>query len=312
MKHSTGYVFDPLFIKHTLGFGHPESPERLIALEKEMEQSGLYSMVVPLTIGISDSEGWKAVGEIHSEKHIESVSDTGQTGKIAFHAVKGVLQAVDDIVSGNVDNSFCAVRPPGHHSHNNGAHYDGRCQGEGFCFFNNAAVAARYAQKKHNLDHVLIIDWDFHHGNGTEWAFYSDPSVFFFSTHTLWGYPGTGFPNRSGEDGGDGYNLNVPLPDGAGDIDIISAWTDSLIPAMEAADFSPDFIIISAGFDSREQDLLGSFRITDKGYTRLTRMAMDIADTHCNGRILSVLEGGYNPIGLAKAVTSHVSALLGD
>ncbi len=311
MKNTTGYVSDSLYLKHSLGIGHPESPERLKAIESEMKQSGLNTKVVPLAFEIEDPRVWAAIKCVHSEEHIASVTGSGTAGKTAFRAVKGVLQAVDDIYTQKIDNVFCAVRPPGHHSHNNGAHFDGRSQGEGFCFYNNAAIAARYAQKRYTFSRILLVDWDYHHGNGTEWAFYGDPEVFFFSTHILWGYPGTGFPEKKGEGAGTGYNLNIPLPDGAGDSDIISAWTDAFLPALKKVNFSPDLVIISAGFDSREEDPLGTFRITDDGYARLTRMAMDIADKHCEGRVLSVLEGGYNPEGLAKAVVSHVSVLLG-
>ena len=173
------------------------------------------------------------------------------------------------------------------------------------------AIAARHIQSHKGMDNILIIDWDYHHGNGTEWSFYSDPSVFFFSTHILWGYPGTGFPDHKGEGKGDGYTLNIPLPDGAGDKEIINAWNEQFIPYLEHIKFTPDFILISAGFDSREEDYLGTFRITDEGFSRLTETALELADRYCGGRLLSVLEGGYNPAGLASAVHAHLEVLSG-
>lgn len=311
MKNRTGYVYDPRCLCHSLGFGHPEAPERLTAIETEMEKQGLPEQVEHLKIETGDDKGRSAVKLVHSAEHIESVEGSATAGETALLAVRGVLQAVDGIFSGTIDNAFCAVRPPGHHSHNNGADYDGRAQGEGFCFYNNAAIAARYAQRDHGAGRILIVDWDYHHGNGTEWAFYSDPSVFFFSTHILYGYPGTGHPDKRGDGPGKGYNLNVPLSNGAEDRDIIGAWQNGLLPALKDTGFTPDFIIISAGFDSREGDLLGTFNITDSGYRELTRIAMNIAKEHCGGKLLSVLEGGYNQEGLAKAAAAHVETLLG-
>lgn len=311
MKKKTGYVYDPGYLEHSLAPGHPESSERLKAIQAELKQSGLSRELDHLKIRVGGETANAALRSVHSAGHIQSVMDTGKTGSIALLAVRGVLQGVDELFGGTIDNAFCAVRPPGHHSHNNGAHFDGRIQGEGFCFFNNAAAAARYAQQHHGAEKVLIIDWDYHHGNGTEWSFYSDPSVFFFSTHILYGYPGTGSPDKHGEGPGKGYNLNAPLPSGAEDADIIGAWKENLFPALEKSGFSPDFVIISAGFDSRENDYLGTFNITDDGFKELTGMAMGIAETHCGGKLLSVLEGGYNPQGLAKVVAAHLETLLG-
>ncbi len=311
MRSKTGYIYSPLYLQHVLSPGHPESPERLKAIESEMERIGLHKKLTPLHIEIEDERVQNAIRYIHTEDHIASVRKMKNSGSVALHAVKGVLQGVDDIIAGTITNAFCAVRPPGHHSHNNTAHCDGRDQGEGFCFFNNVAIAARYAQQDRGIDRVLVIDWDYHHGNGTEWSFYSDPSVFFFSTHILYGYPGTGSPDKYGEGPGEGYNVNVPLDTGAEDADIIGAWEKNLFPALEKSGFSPDIVIISAGFDSRENDYLGTFAITDRGFAQLTRLAMDIAEEHCSGKLLSVLEGGYNPQGLAKAVAAHVETLLG-
>jgi acetoin utilization deacetylase AcuC-like enzyme len=181
--------------------------------------------------------------------------------------------------------------------------------GRRLLFFNNIAVAARYAQNTYGCERVLIIDWDFHHGNGTEWVFYDDPSVFYFSTHALYTYPMTGFPNRTGKAKGKGFNLNVPLQPGAGDKEIIAAWHTQLLPALQKQKFNPDLILISAGFDSRKDDYLGNFTISDKGFTRLTELILQLADTHCSGRVISLLEGGYNPAGQARGVYAHLKTL---
>ena len=192
-------------------------------------------------------------------------------------------------------------RPPGHHAKNTG-------QEEGFCYYNHIAIAARYAQQHYDLKKVLIIDWDFHHGNGTEWAFYSDPSVLYFSTHDMFAYPGTGSPSRTGEGDGEGFNINVHLDCGATDDDIINAFQTKLLPAVEQ--FKPDLILISAGFDSRQDDLLGCHNISDQGFIKLTETVKILANKHCQGKIVSLLEGGYNLQGNASAVTAHINALM--
>jgi len=192
---------------------------------------------------------------------------------------------------------------------------------EGFCFYNNIAIAARYAQTmyKNKIKKVLIIDWDYHHGNGTEETFYSDDSVLFFSTHKLHAYPGTGDPSRIGEGKGEGYTVNVPLDSGAGDDTFVKAWDEKLIPVVE--NFKPDLVLVSAGFDSKYNDYLGDFQVTECGFGRLTKKAMEIADNYCDGRLVSCLEGGYADRdsvysgnvtfnGIAKAVEAHVGTLL--
>ena len=205
-------------------------------------------------------------------------------------------------MAGQVKNAFCASRPPGHHATNTGRE-------EGFCFFNHVAIAARYAQQQYGLKKILIADWDYHHGNGTEWAFYDDPSVLFFSTHDMYAYPGTGLPERTGNGKGEGFNINVHLPCGSGDEEILSAFEQYLLPAAEA--FQPDLILLSAGFDSRIDDPLGCHNITDDGFQTLTRLMMQLADKYCQGRLVSVMEGGYQVSGLQQAVLAHVKALSG-
>ncbi|MFC1585608.1 histone deacetylase [Fibrobacterota bacterium] len=307
-KHpTTGYVHNKAFLEHDLSFGHPESPERLLQISKKLEETGLDKKLRDVEPVSGESEHLRAV---HSSQHISSVDGLTVTGGIARLAAASALGAVRDVCTGALTNAFCAIRPPGHHSHDNGGNYDGPGQGEGFCFYNNIAVAARYAQQYHGIKKVLIIDWDYHHGNGTEWSFYSDPTVLFFSTHEWYAYPGTGDPSRRGEGPGLGYNINAPLSSGCGDTDIIKAYQDLLIPAAQT--FKPELVLVSAGFDSRENDPLGTFNITDQGFFQLTRTVMQIAETYCNGRLVSFLEGGYNVQGVASAAASHIRALLGE
>jgi len=297
-KQRTGIVLDRLFLQHRMWSGHPESPRRLEAIMQSMNHSGLLNRLQRLEYADSVAT---AMLRVHSKTHIESIrKHYPDSYPIAVAVVGAALSAVDAVCTGSVRNAFCATRPPGHHAANTGRE-------EGFCFFNAVAVAARHAQSKYRLKKILIIDWDYHHGNGTESAFYDDPSVLYFSTHDFYAYPGTGDPARKGEGKGRGYNINVHLECGATDEDVIRAFREKLLPV--ANEFRPDLILISAGFDSRKDDTLGCFNITDDGFITLTKLVMTLADQYSNGRIVSVLEGGYNPTGLASGVMAHVTIL---
>ena len=179
----------------------------------------------------------------------------------------------------------------------------------GFCLFNSIAIAARYAQRQHGLKRILIVDWDAHHGNGTQAMFYEDPSVFFFSTHQSLAYPGTGYSNETGHGAGAGTTLNAMLDKGEGDVEIIAAFRDKLVPAADA--FKPDLVLISSGFDAHRDDPLAGLRVTGAGYATLTRIVMDIAKRHAKGRIVSMLEGGYNLKALSDSAVAHVGVLMG-
>jgi len=295
----TGLVLDEGFLAHHISPAHPESPARYQAITSQLFEQDIFAKTTQI-IPIQDVESWMRL--VHSQQHIESIKASApQTHQHALLATGGVLAAIDAVLSNKVNNAFCASRPPGHHALNTG-------QEEGFCYYNHIAIAARYAQQQYGINKVLIVDWDYHHGNGTEWAFYSDPTVLYFSTHDVFAYPGTGFENRTGKDAGQGLNINVHLDCGAEDGDIITAFEQHLLPA--ANKFKPDLILISAGFDSREDDLLGCHNITDDGFKQLTQIVMRLANQHCGGKIVSLLEGGYNIAGNAKAVVAHISTLM--
>lgn len=296
-SNRTGLVSDERYLLHRQGRGHPESPERLKAIQRRLRSSGLDKKLRPIPPKV---DPMAYIRMVHSEAHIERAARQAHDDAICRLAVSGALSAVDALCSGEVRNAFCAIRPPGHHAANNGEF--------GFCFYNNVAIAARYAQKQHDLKKILIVDWDYHHGDGTEWAFYEDSSVLVFSTHALHAFPGSGAAEKTGSGEGKGFNVNVPLPRGADDGAIIRAFEDRLLPAAE--DFEPDLVLISAGFDARKDDPLGDFNITDEGFARLTKMVMSIADQYAEARIVSLLEGGYNTEGLALAVEAHLNALM--
>lgn len=297
-SHVTGFVTDEKYLLYTMGAWHPESPERLKTIYACLKHNHLWSKLHHIKPAVDPGS---SIESIHPREHIDMVRMVKTQNRFAELAVSGVLSGVDAVCSGRVRNVFCAIRPPGHHASDKGF--------AGFCFYNNVAIAARYAQMKYKLKKVLIVDWDFHHGNGTEWAFYNDPTVLFFSTHAVYAYPRTGQASKTGEGEGEGFNINVPLPHGATDQEIIGAFKEKLLPAAEK--FKPELILISAGFDSRKNDVLGDFMVTDDGFRELTKIVMGIAEKYSQARVVSVLEGGYNTEGLAMAVEVHIKTLSG-
>ncbi len=294
----TGLVFDDSFKHHHIDPNHPESPERYFALKKQFVESDLFAKTTQIQ-PLRNIEAWLKL--VHSDEHINAIKKDRTTHDNVCLATGGALAAVDQVCSGQLSNAFCASRPPGHHALNTGKE-------EGFCYYNHIAVAARYAQQKYQLKKILIVDWDYHHGNGTEATFYRDPNVLFFSTHDQFSYPGTGDPTKKGAGAGLGFNMNVHLDCGAGDTEILHAFETLLLPAAEK--FKPDLILVSSGFDSREDDLLGCHNVTDVGFAKLTKMIKTLAEQHCDGRLVSILEGGYNIQGNAQAAAAHVEALL--
>jgi acetoin utilization deacetylase AcuC-like enzyme len=311
-RKPTALLLDPLYKQHDPGPGHPEQPARYDAVTRAIDDTGLLPQLQRVEVRAASED---EIALVHGRVYIEKVKreiasgahelSTGDTNvgprslDVAARAVGGLLNAVDAVVAGQAANAFCAVRPPGHHA--------GPDRGMGFCIFNNIAIAARYAQRKHGLAKVMIADWDVHHGNGTQDTFYRDGSVFFMSTHQSPWYPGTGPASETGEGRGKDCILNFPFPAGSGRKEIVGAFRESLRRAADA--FKPDLVMISAGFDSRAGDPLGLFTLSDADFTDLTKIMLEIAGTHANGRLISVLEGGYDLKGLEAAAGAHVKAL---
>ncbi len=309
----TGLVYHPAYLEYDMGAGHPESPNRLRAIMQQLEASGTAACLTRIPPRKAEDE-W--ITQIHTASYLEMLKvEAPATGRVsldadtslslgsltaAYLAAGGALAAVDAIMSKDVDHVFCAVRPPGHHAEAGHA--------MGFCLFNNVAIAARYAQKRYGLSRVLIVDWDVHHGNGTQHSFEEDPSVLFFSTHQFPHYPGTGRATERGRGAGEGLTINVPMEAGEGDEAYRAVFQKTLVQAADA--FKPEFVIISAGFDAHQDDPLASMGLTEEGYEGLTGIVAGIANRHANGRILSSLEGGYHLTSLAASVDRHIQALL--
>ena len=299
-KINTKVLSDKIFFKHKISKDHPETPDRIKYIINYLNKSKLNHLIENVDINSGNIiENW--IKEIHSNNHIKNIKEMEPLAhKVSSAAVEICIKGVDMIFNSDVRNIFCAVRPPGHHALNTGKE-------EGFCYYNHVAITAKYIQKKYLIDRILIVDWDYHHGNSTEYFFYDDPSVLFFSTHDASAYPRTGSPSRKGYGKGLGYNINVDLKCGTNDNEIVNAFKNILLPAAEK--FKPNLVIISAGFDSRIDDLLGCFKVTDKGFETLTEISMSIAKKYCEGKLISVLEGGYNLDGNAKASISHIKTL---
>jgi len=298
--------------RHATGRDHPEQPARIDAIMNAMrvlQREGS----IDVDKGRMASEDELAL--VHPRAYIDLVKKEVAAGKTqlstgdvvlsrgSFEAAQAaagcLLSAVDAVVSGRTRNAFCAVRPPGHHA--------SEARGMGFCLFNNIAIAARYAQREHGLAKVLIVDWDVHHGNGTQDIFWRDGSVLFFDTHQDPWYPGTGAREEIGEGRAEGLIMNRPFASGAGGTEIAAVYRDDLVAAADR--FKPDLVLISAGFDSRQDDPLGQFRLTDGDYAQLTDIVMSIARAHAGSRVVSALEGGYLLNGLASASTAHIRRL---
>ncbi len=311
MAADTAFVYSAEYMTHDTGFGHPERPQRMAAIQEALAATGLDSTLKhmpPRRATIED------LARVHRPDHIETVRQMSAAGggrlgydtplsaesyDVALLSAGGMLAAVDAIVDGEAQHAFSCGRPPGHHAT--------PTQAMGFCLFNNIAVAARYAQREKGLARILIVDWDVHHGNGTQDAFYDDGDVFFFSIHQSPLYPGTGASAERGIGAGEGSTLNVPVVAGSVDADYIGIFEETLTPV--AREFSPDLVMISAGFDAHEDDPLAGVHITTDGFARLTRLVRDTAEEQCDGRIVSTLEGGYSLRGLSASVVAHLQAL---
>jgi acetoin utilization deacetylase AcuC-like enzyme len=310
---TTAYLFDPVFLRHTTGWGHPERPERLEAIHSAIAAAPYYNDLVKVAAAFPEM---KYIELIHSPSYIRRAGQEIKSGvshldsmdtavcresyEVALMAVGGSLKMSDTVMKGVADNGFCAVRPPGHHAEKDYA--------AGFCIFNNIAIAARYIQKIHGIKKIAVVDWDVHHGNGTQHSFERDPSVLYISLHQFPHYPGTGSETETGEGKGRGYTMNIPMRAGSGDDEYLHAFHHRIIPRLE--EFSPEIILISAGFDGHRSDPLSSIKLSSDVYAEFTNMLMAVADRHCKGRIVAFLEGGYNLSALTESVAAMMKSLV--
>ena len=305
---ATLLIHHPVFAEHLVPFGHPERPERIQAVEAALsddrfapllrEQARMADVeMILLCHPLSHLEAMRHYSP--SESMIRVDADTTMspmTLEAALIAVGGACQAVDAVLDGDAKNAFCAMRPPGHHAEPDRA--------MGFCFFNQAAIAARHAQRGHGIERVAIVDWDVHHGNGTQAIFWNDPSVLYASTHQMPLYPGTGAASETGA----GNIFNAPLAPGADGVDFRRSFETVILPALDA--FRPELILISAGFDAHSRDPLGELELVETDFVWATEQLMDVANRHSHGRIVSILEGGYDLKALAASTAAHVETLM--
>jgi acetoin utilization deacetylase AcuC-like enzyme len=305
-----GLVWDQRFLAHAAA-DHVERPERLTAIRSALVKAGLWDRLVHIPARPATDD---LLGLVHTRDYIQRIRATAGTAEpvwldsdtyvsagsweAAQLAAGGVCEAVDAVMKGDVASAFCAVRPPGHHAS------AGRAMG--FCLFNNVAIAARHLQKDHGLARVLIVDWDVHHGNGTQDTFYRAAGVMYVSVHQSPLYPGTGSAEEKGEGPAAGHILNFPLAAGSGEPEFLAAWKEGLAAAEK---FKPEFILMSVGFDAHQDDPLGGLKLSEKTYAEATRQVRALADRTASGRIVSTLEGGYNLDALGASVVAHVQAL---
>lgn len=314
---STGLVYDACFYDHDTGPGHPESPERVRAIVDRLRDKLIMEALTPIEFEKATIRQLEAV---HDPQHVQrvfevcaaghSMIDGGDTpvcassAHTAQAACGGMIAAVDAVMAGRVDNAFCASRPPGHHAE--------KSKAMGFCLFNTVAVAAQHLLDQHGLKRVAIIDFDVHHGNGTQDIFYDRRDVLFCSIHEhpTFLYPGTGFVHERGVGEGEGFTLNVPIQPKGGDDEYRHAFVYSLMPVLER--FEPEFILLSSGFDASAEDPLAHMNVTPEGFGWMTRHLLAEANRLCDGRVVSQLEGGYHLRSLAESVRVHVEAMLRD
>jgi acetoin utilization deacetylase AcuC-like enzyme len=306
----TGIVKDPIYLEHIRGVPHVETPQRLEVLYQMLEDH-LSDRLISIRPRAATPE---ELAYIHTLDHIKRIGSTAgksfvsldpdtQTSaksyEAALMAAGGLFALIDSLMAGNIDNGFALIRPPGHHTEANRA--------MGFCLFNNVALGAEYARKHHGLEKILIVDWDLHHGNGTQNSFWENDKVLYFSTHQYPYYPGTGALNEVGGKPANGFTVNCPLSSGYQDEDFAQIFERILLPI--GRQFKPDLILVSAGFDTYYEDPLGAMLVTPKGFARMTRILMELAQEVCKGRLLLALEGGYHLEGLYLSVLAVLKEL---
>ena len=312
---ATGLAYSPEFLKHRPSTGHPESPERLESIYRRLKTESLLNQMVNIDFAPAPISAIKLV---HTAEYVKRVAQLCKSGAsyidspdseicpesydVARLAVGAVLAATDAIMDNRLTNALCLVRPPGHHAEAD--------KSMGFCLFNNVAIAARYLQTKQGLEKILIVDWDVHHGNGTQHTFEADPGVFYSSFHQSPSscYPGTGWPDERGKGPGKGTTLNMPFEPGAGDDDYRTIYNQQFRPAVES--FQPQFVIVSSGFDAHRNDPLANLCLSIEGFNFLMEQTCLLANQFAENRLLVVLEGGYNLDVLAEGVASQVHLLL--
>jgi acetoin utilization deacetylase AcuC-like enzyme len=306
----TAIIWDDTYQDHETG-SHPESPERIAAIGQALHGGGMFDDRAVLT---PDPVDLDAVLTVHAPHVVDLVQRAARHGgawldpdtyvsadsyEVALLAAGGACRAVDAVMTGEAPRAFAFVRPPGHHAEPD--------RSMGFCLFNNIAIAAEHALNAHGLERVAIVDWDVHHGNGTQAAFWQRPDVFFISLHQYPFYPGSGAASERGAGSGEGYTVNIPLPAGSNDDAYLARFTDTVIPALHA--FAPQLILISAGFDAHTDDPLAMMRVTTDAFATWARLLKTAATDLCDGRIALVLEGGYNLRALGESVVAVVRAL---
>jgi acetoin utilization deacetylase AcuC-like enzyme len=305
----TGIVYDDSFLLHDTGPWHPESPERLKVARRVIDDMGKNWIDIEARPAMRDE-----LLQVHESGYVDRVLNletlervmldpdtvfSPDSRKAALKAVGGVLEAVDAVMDGGCGRAFCAVRPPGHHAE------PGRAMG--FCIFNNIAVGAAYALKRDDVQSVVIVDWDLHHGNGTQSIFYDTADVMYVSLHQFPHYPGSGSSSEIGEGDGRGFTLNFPMSPGSDDGDYRKVLTDKILPAIDG--FKPQLLLISAGFDAHRDDPLGSINLSSEFFGEMTSMLRKLADKHCGGKMISVLEGGYSSQALGESIRFHLEEM---
>jgi acetoin utilization deacetylase AcuC-like enzyme len=311
----TGFLYDERFLQHRTGPYHPEAPERLEVIYRGLEQRGLLSQLTIIPARPAEAHWIEAVHQVEYIRRFEEACLMGksdldhpdnqiceETFQTALLAVGGILETTRRVMGQELDNAFCAVRPPGHHAEADRA--------LGFCFFNNVAIAARYLQAEWGIRRIEIIDFDVHHGNGTQHIFERDPTVFYYSIHEhpTFAYPGTGREFEKGLEAGYGYTVNSPVLPGYGDEEYRDLIERDLIPTFEQ--FQPEVILVSAGFDAHEDDDMSNINLSTSGYSWIMNRLMGLAERYAEGRLISILEGGYSLSRLPELTFNHLEILL--